>query len=201
MPKVSEEHRAEKRRQIIAAMLRCVARDGFHRSTMAGVVKESGLSAGSVYTYFRGKNEIIRAMVESGLTGAREAIIAMASRGGMGDDFHSPDAVLLAATQHLVDLAEQFDVDLPRVALQIWAEAARDPEICEIVEPEARRVRGAWRYYAQAAIEAGQLRSDADPEKVAMVLTGLLPGFVMQRIVLGDVTPTAYAMGLAGLLD
>lgn len=201
MPKVSDEHRAEKRQQIIAATLRCVERDGFHKTTMAAVVKESGLSAGSVYTYFRGKNDIIHAIAQSGLTGVTDAINRLIPDEGSGMDAPPPEWAIEAATQHVLDLATELGVDLPRIALQTWAEAARDPEIHALMAPEARRIRGAWRNYAEKAIDAGQFRRGADPERIAMVLTGLLPGFILQRIMLGDVTPKIYAAGLADLLD
>lgn len=201
MPKISEEHRAEKRQQIIAATLRCVERDGFHKTTMAAVVKESGLSAGSVYTYFRGKNDIIRAIAESGLTTIAEAITRFTPEAGSDVAAPPPELAIEAATQHLLDLSEELGVDLPKIALQTWAEAARDPEVRELMAPEARRIRGAWRTYAEAAIDAGRFRKDADPERIAMVLTGLLPGFILQRLMLGDVTPKVYAAGLTDLLD
>ncbi|WP_406022220.1 TetR/AcrR family transcriptional regulator [Nocardioides sp. NBC_00850] len=201
MPKISEEHRAEKRQQIIAATLRCVERDGFHKTTMAAVVKESGLSAGSVYTYFRGKNDIIRAIAESGLTTIVEAITRFTPDPSSDEDTLPPSRAIEAATQHFLDVSEELGVDLPRIALQTWAEAARDPEIREVMAPEARRIRAAWRSYAEGAIEAGRFRKDADPERIAMVLTGLLPGFILQRLMLGDVTPKIYAAGLTDLLD
>ncbi|MFE7225759.1 TetR/AcrR family transcriptional regulator [Nocardioides sp. NPDC057577] len=201
MPKISDEHRAEKRQQIIAAMLRCVERDGFHKTTMAAVVEESGLSAGSVYTYFRGKNDIIRAIAESGLTGIAAAIQRLIPEKGSDQPTPPPEQAIEAATQHLLDLADHLGVDLPRIAMQTWAEAARDPEIHAVMAPEARRIRASWRTYAESAIESGLVRSDADPERIAMVLTGLLPGFILQRIMMGDVTPQVYAAGLADLLS
>lgn len=201
MPKVSDEHRTEKRQQIIAATLRCVERDGFHKTTMAAVVQESGLSAGSVYTYFRGKHEIIHAIASSGVTGVRDAINRLLPAAGSGESPPPPERALEAATQHLLDLSEQLGINLPRIALQTWAEAARDPEFLALMAPEARGIRAAWRSYAEAAIDAGQFRKGADPERVAMVLTGLLPGFILQSVVMGDVTPEAYAAGLTDLLD
>lgn len=201
MPKISEEHRAEKRQQIIAATLRCVERDGFHKTTMAAVVKESGLSAGSVYTYFRGKSDIIRVIAESGLTTIADAITRFTPDPSSGEGTLPPERAIEAATQHLLDLSEDLGVDLPKIALQTWAEAARDPEVRELMAPEARRIRAAWRSYAEGAIETGRFHRDADPERIAMVLTGLLPGFILQRLMLGDVTPKIYGAGLADLLD
>ena len=61
MPKVSEAHRAARREQIIDAAIRCVGREGFHRTTMSHVIAESGLSAGAVYGYFTGKEDLIKA--------------------------------------------------------------------------------------------------------------------------------------------
>ncbi len=69
MPKVSEEHRAARRDQILAAAVQCVAREGFHKTTMSHVIAESGLSAGAVYGYFKGKNEIIKAIADLAIGG------------------------------------------------------------------------------------------------------------------------------------
>ena len=200
MPKVSDEHRSEKRQQIIAATLRCVERDGFHKTTMAAVVQESGLSAGSVYTYFRGKHEIIHAIASSGVTGVKDAIEQLIPEAGSKQAPPPPAQALEAATQHLLDFSEELGINLPRIALQTWAEAARDPEFHALMAPEARGIRAAWQRYAEAAIAAGQFRAGADPEKVAIVLTGLLPGFILQRVVIGDITPATYAAGLTDLL-
>ena len=70
MPRVSDEHRASRREQILAAGWRCVAREGFHKTSMADVIRESGLSAGAVYPYFRSKDEIIAAIAEKVVAGA-----------------------------------------------------------------------------------------------------------------------------------
>jgi len=72
MPRVTEQHRAARRSEILAAACRCFARDGFHATSIADIISESGLSAGSVYLYFESKNEIIAAVVEMTLSTADE---------------------------------------------------------------------------------------------------------------------------------
>ena len=64
MPKVSAEHLANRRQQILDAAASCFARNGFHRTSMQDIVKESGLSAGLIYRYFTGKDDMIVAIVE-----------------------------------------------------------------------------------------------------------------------------------------
>jgi AcrR family transcriptional regulator len=63
VPKVSDEHKAARRRQILGAAARCFARNGFHRTSMQDIVRESGISAGLVYRYFAGKDDMITAIV------------------------------------------------------------------------------------------------------------------------------------------
>jgi AcrR family transcriptional regulator len=69
MPRVSERHAAARRGQILAAALRCFERDGFQRTTMQDIFRESGLSPGAVYTYFFGKDQIVREVAAEVLAG------------------------------------------------------------------------------------------------------------------------------------
>ena len=49
MPKVSQEHRDARRAQILRAAAACFERKGYQRTTMADIIRESGLSAGAIY--------------------------------------------------------------------------------------------------------------------------------------------------------
>src|SRR6516225_7014472 len=51
-------------RQILQAAAACFGRRGFHQATMQDICSEVGLSPGSVYRYFRSKEELIAALVE-----------------------------------------------------------------------------------------------------------------------------------------
>ncbi|KUH85571.1 MULTISPECIES: TetR/AcrR family transcriptional regulator [unclassified Mycobacterium] len=195
MPKVSEEHRAARREQIIDAMLRCVARDGFHKTTMAAVVAESGLSAGAVYLYFKDKDDLIRAIAET-VAGEGLSIVLDSAAA----EVPPPNEVLAAVLERIIALGEERGVELHRVALQAWAEAARAPEIAAIYRREGNRGRAAWTTYVERAIAAGHLPRHADPVRTAHALIGLIPGFMVQRLFFEDLTPESYAAGLADLM-
>jgi AcrR family transcriptional regulator len=196
MPKVSEAHRAARREQILGATLRCVAREGFHKTTMAAVIRESGLSAGAVYLYFKGKEDLIRAIAQVAVSGVAVAVDELV----VADRVVPPALAMERATARIVELGVELDVELPRLAVQAWAEAARDPEVLALLRSEAERIRAAWRSYVERAIEAGHLPATSSPEPMAQVLTGMLPGFMLQRLIFGDVDPASYAAGLDGLL-
>src|SRR5215207_3478859 len=61
MPRVTQQHEQEVRRRIVQAAIRVFGERGFHRATMQDIVRESGLSVGAIYTYFKSKSELILA--------------------------------------------------------------------------------------------------------------------------------------------
>lgn len=73
MPRVSQERLDARRRQILEAAARCFARNGFHATSMQDVLKEADLSAGAVYRYFSGKEELIAAIVGEVLDEVRDS--------------------------------------------------------------------------------------------------------------------------------
>jgi AcrR family transcriptional regulator len=60
-PDVSEERRS----QILEAALKVFARLGLDKARMDDIVSESGLSKGAIYWYFKSKDEIIAAILDS----------------------------------------------------------------------------------------------------------------------------------------
>ena len=74
MPKVTAEHRAARRQQILEAAWITFARNGFHATSMADIIAESGLSAGAVYGYFRNKEDLIQQAAEATIGQASEPI-------------------------------------------------------------------------------------------------------------------------------
>ena len=61
MPRVTAAHEQEVRDRIVHAALRVFGERGFHGATMQDVVRESGLSVGAIYTWFKGKDDLFLA--------------------------------------------------------------------------------------------------------------------------------------------
>ncbi len=196
MPKVTDAHRAARRDQILAAAARCVAREGFHKTTMAAVIAEAGLSAGAVYGYFKSKNEIIKAIADRALGQAAHHLHDLVER---EEPVHPADAVEVFLRQVTAPVVEG-GVELPRIAVQAWAEAVRDPEVHALAREKMLALRDALESVVLRCRRDGTLPADLDPEQAAQVLFGLLPGFVLQRLILGDVTPESYVQGVRALL-
>lgn len=196
MPKVTEEHRLARREQILAAASRCVAREGFHKTTMADVIREAGLSAGAVYGYFRSKNDIIRAIADRSIGEVAHLLHDLVER---AEPVHPADAIGVFLRQ-IALLSEESGGDLPKVGVQAWAEAVRDPEVHALAKEKLGAVRAAMEEVVRRAQRDGTMSIEADPHCAAQVLVGLLPGYILQALILEDVDPESYVEGLRSLL-
>lgn len=195
MPKVTEEHRAARRLQIRDAALRCVTRQGFHKTTMADVIAESGLSAGAVYGYFASKQELIRALAEAPFETLAAVLDELDER-----DPVTPEVALQLVLERLTENRDSSRIDFPKLAVQAWAEAARDDEVRTMLADRVRLLRASWRHILERAQGAGLVEPDADLDDMSRAIAGMIPGFLVQSLVIGDVDPVGYTDGLRGLI-
>jgi hypothetical protein len=99
-----------------------------------------------------------------------------------------------------VRVAQAPGGDVTRVAVQAWAEALRNDDILETARDKYCQLREHFLEIARRAQADGTVDPDVNPEHVAQVMFGMVPGFVLQRLLIGDVTPATYRAGLRALL-
>ena len=195
MPRVSTEHLAARREQILEAARRCFLRNGFHQTSMQDVIREAGLSVGAVYRYFPSKTDLITEIAER-VIDQIEAVFATVVA-------EEPPPTMLESLERAVDLvAENTGPDgTLRLAVQIWGEATTDPALASFVDKVYRRIRELLVALAQRAIDRGELPRGADAEAVGVVLFSLMPGYGLQRILTGGPEPRAFKAGLRTLFS
>lgn len=72
MPKLTEATKKARKSQIIQAAMDCFLENGYSATTMAQIIRQSGLSSGSIYSHFSSKEEILREAITSNLAGIKE---------------------------------------------------------------------------------------------------------------------------------
>ena len=160
MPKVTEAHRTARRDEIIGAALRCFSEKGYQRTSMADVIEESGLSAGAIYGYFAGKQELFAAVAGRVLEARQGELRAQRAHG----EPLSPGQVMATLIDGM--RREPFG----HVIVQLWAEAAIDPEIGELVQAVLLRVKETVRQRLVEWASAEPGRVGGDPEEWLVVL-------------------------------
>lgn len=65
MPKINEEKKQLRRELIVKTALECFSKNGYSKTTMDDIVKASGVSKGGIYTYFKSKDEVFKAIADN----------------------------------------------------------------------------------------------------------------------------------------
>lgn len=200
MPKVTEAHMEARRSQILGAACMCFADKGFHHSTMQDICSTAGLSPGAVYGYFSSKGDIIRALAEEGLQ-TNEHLV--------GELRREPDSrrallgfaefVLSCLDQRITETAREGS--LPRIKVQLWAEAIRSPDILQLFQANYRTAIDGLEGIVRDGQERGQMDGGLDPRAMAQTVVSLIEGFVLQKAVEPDADKAKYLEVLARLLD
>lgn len=194
MPKVTDEHRAARRQQIIDAAYRCFARKGFHQTTMREIYAEAGLSPGAVYHYFDSKDAIIRASFEFDY---ERGLILLDAAISAGDP--------LRALHELCDfffrgLEGAAKLGAGRANVQGWGEALINPPLLETLRRVIDHYGGALATLAERAQARGQLDPSLDPHAIGRMLLSLYYGLELQLALDPDVQVGPYLTAVKGLV-
>ncbi|MGW6032690.1 TetR/AcrR family transcriptional regulator [Gordonia terrae] len=187
MPKISDERKLERSQQILEAARRCFAGKGFHRTSMSDVIRESGLSAGAVYSYYSSKEELIAAV-------ARSVFVAYEAGISSFDDPRtrpaSPEeAVRLLAARIMSEIAPLSDGF--RMVLTVWGEAANSPELRETVRDIVLGLRAVFERVLTRWRDTGR-ELPAEPAELAPVVVSVMQGAVVQQGLVGDLDLASY---------
>jgi TetR/AcrR family transcriptional regulator, transcriptional repressor of aconitase len=175
LPRVSTDYRNSRRSEILDAALVCFSRDGFHRTTMQDIVRQSGLSPGAIYNYFKSKEEMIEAVANQRHLKEKRLVIDAIQTG--------------PAEKALERIRDAFldELDNPkerlrrRVSVQLWAEAQRSPSIRRLVRRSFEEPRELISEILTGAQAAGVIEAELDPNALASFLIAAFHGLVLQR--------------------
>ena len=195
MPKVSDEYREAKRREIARAALRVFERKGFHAASMADIIHESGVSAGAIYGSYKSKNEIVlevaNTLVDEKIADARSFLTL--------DPMPVPGAIVGPFLSGMLR-----GVGKPDVLVQLWGEAVTDDDIRGITVKIMSRITGMYEAYLAAWHEAHHELSPADAADLARrqapLFVGASQGYLLQRALNPGFDGDAYLTGLADFL-
>ncbi|RKW70402.1 TetR/AcrR family transcriptional regulator [Galactobacter caseinivorans] len=184
MPKLTEEGRQSRRLQIAEAALRCFARNGFVATSMTDIIRESGLSAGSIYSHFDSKAELVRF----------SALALLEDRGALLQHLSGGSPGVITPHRLLRRLVEQvLPEELGAVVLQLFAESARDRDLAAVVEEALEKVKGIvarelgpWAQTQEGNGRFEGVDADAVALRMADVIMVNVHGFVLRRGLIAD---------------
>jgi TetR/AcrR family transcriptional regulator, transcriptional repressor of aconitase len=177
VPKVSEDHLAARRRQILDGARRCFAEHGYDRATVRRLEQATGMSRGAIFHHFRDKDALFFALAHEDA----ERMADVATREGliqvMRDMVATPDRYDWLATR--LEIARKLRND-PTFS-QGWSE--RSAELATATSDRLRRQKEAHRVrddvpgdvlqcYLELVLDGlvARLASGEDPRRLAAAL-------------------------------
>ncbi|WP_328890259.1 TetR/AcrR family transcriptional regulator [Streptomyces sp. NBC_00316] len=198
MARVSQAHLDARRRQILDGAARCFARNGFHGTSMQDVLQEVGLSAGAVYRYFSGKDDLIAAIAGEAVGGVRQAF----EEAARVSPPPTPDVLIGRVTRTLFDGDRELDRRAyAGLIVQVWSETLRSERLAATLSEAYGGLKAAWAELVEVYRETGVLSADVPSDHVARTLIATAQGFIAQLAMFGDATPEMLEDGLRGLMS
>lgn len=170
-----------KKQLIIEAAIKVFARDGLEKGKIADIAKEAGIGKGTVYEYFRSKNDIFKVIEESVFSDF--SIV-----------FEELNSSTLSPTKKLSNLLEQgIDMfmemgDVLLIIMELWAQAGRS----HIHGSDSSLFVEYYDYFRKGVesilsdgILSGEFR-DMNKEGVATLLLAFMDGLSWQFVILKD---------------
>jgi TetR/AcrR family transcriptional regulator, repressor for uid operon len=164
----------DRRRQILSAAEACFARHGFHQASMQEICKEADLSPGSVYRYFRSKDELIAALIDDNWEQTSRLFAAARE-----------EADVVAA---LVRMANEVlrDIDNPVIGplhFECTAESVRNPKVAaQVRQADAKAVTELTELLRRGQA-TGRVDASLDPATTARTLIALIDGLAWRKFV------------------
>jgi AcrR family transcriptional regulator len=168
--------RDAKRRQILEASTARFAQSGYDATSMDDLALAAGVSKGSLYDYFRNKEDLFYACFEW-----FESQLLAASMARLVEQT-DPLAQLLNFADTSVQ-ALQDNIALYPVMLEVWAAAAKSGTR-ERFSQAMRTLYAHFRAQVSALVrsgqEAGHLKPEVDAEALAGMMIGAVDGLLLQ---------------------
>jgi TetR/AcrR family fatty acid metabolism transcriptional regulator len=178
-PAVMTSRKSDKRRQILDAAIVVFAATGFHKSRVSDIAREAGVADGTIYLYFKSKDDVLISIFE-------EAMGEMIERAEAAiKDLDDPLDRIVRFAMHHMENVEQ-NLTLAKV-LQVELRLSNT----FMKEYHPKRLREYMDIIGRAIDEGrerGLVRADVDSRIVRRALFGALDEIAMQWILTSNPT-------------
>lgn len=179
---------AQRRHQLLKAVIACVVEEGFEKTTLRKVAARAGVSTGMLAYYYKTKKDLINA-----------AILEASQAFGEGLDADTSGSFGLRRLQLLLERSLKNDESsalLKNFDLKVRAAALHEPELRRLQYVKLEQGRVKVQRSISAAIEAGQLREDLDPQIAADIIYGLMIGLNTEMAVAPEIVSDEHVLAV-----
>jgi len=160
-----------RRNQILDAATQVFVRQGFQHARMDDIVEESGLSKGTLYWYFKSKEDIINAILRRLFTGELENLESLLEAEGTASER------LIQLTNDRVNGLKQMSSLVP-IIFEFYAVAVHQQWVQQFIGEYFMHFRSLLEHLIQQGIDRGEFRQ-VDTAKTAISFASLYEGLTL----------------------
>ena len=172
-PKIIDK--TEKRQIIIEAALRVFAKTGFARTKMAHIAEAAGIGKGTIYEYFKSKEDLVRAVFHVFVIQSENEINKRV------DQYDDPVQKLNAYFEAWESILNEDFMEYADLMLDIWSESVRFHEGKDVFNLKAMyaRLRVQLSDILKKGMKSGRFKQ-VDPSLVSSVILATFDGLFLQ---------------------
>lgn len=191
--RIRQQRKTETREALLESAARVFARRGYHDASLEEIARDAGRTTGSVYSSFRGKDDLFLSLIEGHIDREMERFTAATEP---GEDL---DELMRRGFEVWLDFVRR-EPDVFLLAMEFWSRAARDPEIRDRYVAARKRETDAIAAAIERALDAAGLRPLVAHEHLAVAAEALADGLAMRRLVGSGPPAEAVVASLASVL-
>ena len=166
-----------RKKMIIAAAGQVFAQKGYAATKIIEVAQAASVGKGTIYEYFRSKEELFFAVFEDTMYGAGEAIAAMADR------LEGPFADRMQMLSDTMIRSWLTQLDMYALVMEFWSATASSPSrkrFRAASQEGYQQLRTVVGGLIKEAQRSGEVAAERDADKVASALIGTWDALLLQ---------------------
>ena len=171
-PKVTSQYKIEVREKIVDAAIIAFSVHGYDRTRMDDIAETAKLSKGTLYLYFKNKEELFYAISENNIRELKEQL-----------------SVLFTKSEDLISDSQTFYVKFrktsepsDKVFIETIAESSRNRKLREMLYRQRIKVLNVVTEYLKLQVRRGLFRSEVDLDAIATGLVAIYDGLTVSKI-------------------
>lgn len=171
-PRVTDQYKTEVKEKIVQAAITTFSKYGYDKTRMDDIAKSAKLGKGTLYLYFKSKEELFYAISENSIKELKEQLSKLFSK---KED-------LVHDAEKFYDQYRNLIHDSEKVSFEMIAESSRNPKLRKALYEQRMKVYDIVIDYLRRQIEKGFFRKDMDVNAIASGLVALYDGLTISKL-------------------
>jgi AcrR family transcriptional regulator len=172
--KFTPRYRTELKEKIMQSAMENFAKNGFDRTRMEDIATAAGLAKGTLYLYFKSKEDLFYAICEHNLEELRNQLSRL---------FNRKENIILDA-ERFYDEYRRGSLGSDIIWFEMIALSTRSPKLRKILAENQSKVYQVVIEFLKRQIERGFLREDVNIDVIASALIALYNGLAVNKLLL-----------------